>query len=405
MAAYVDATELKSSSEDAITMNAISKTAQADPALAPASKPAMPVRKRRLWRPVAAIVVLIGIALIANWWFTEAVFIESTDNAYIQGDIAVLGPRIDGDVISVEVGDNQAVKTGDRLVVLDPRDRQAQLAVARASEAEASSAIATTQRQVEQQRASIATADAMIASADAEQTRAVAEAGRTGALVGAGWTSRQANEVAVADRAKARAMVANAAAGRENALRTLAVAEAQQAQAEARLLSAQAQVRIAENNLSYTVMTAPSDGIVGNRAVRVGTHVAAGQQLLALTPPASSLYVLANFKETQLIHMQPGQSVILTPDIDTNAAVHGRVASMAPATGALFSLLPPENATGNFTKVVQRVPVKLAIDPVDAGKAAWLRAGLSVTADVDTRKGDHPRLGIIGAALATLGLR
>ena len=386
-------------------MNAISKAAQADPAVDLSSVAEMPTRKRRLWLPVVALVVLVGGALVGNWWFTEAVFIESTDNAYVQGDIAVLGPRIDGDVVSVEVADNQTVKAGDRLVTLDPRDRQAQLAVAGASEAEARSAIATAQRQVEQQRASIASADAMVASADAEQTRAVAEAGRTGALVGAGWTSRQANEMAVADRSKARAMVASAAAGRENALRALAVAEAQQAQAEARLLSAQALVRIAENNLSYTVMSAPFDGIVGNRAVRVGAHVAAGQQLLALTPPASSLYVLANFKETQLAHMRPGQSVLLTPDIDTNSAVYGRVASMAPATGALFSLLPPENATGNFTKVVQRVPVKLAIDPADAGKAVWLRAGLSVTAEVDTRQGDHPRLGIIGAARATLGLR
>lgn len=386
-------------------MNAISKTAPADPAADLSGVTEMPRRKRRLWRPVAVFVVLLAGALSGNWWFTEAVFIESTDNAYVQGDIAVLGPRIDGDVISVEVADNQAVKAGDRLVTLDPRDRQAQLAVASASEAEAGSAIATAQRQVEQQRASIASADAIIASADAEQTRAVAEAGRTGALVGAGWTSRQANEIAVADRSKARAMVASAAAGRENALRALAVAEAQQAQAAARRLSAQAQMRIAENNLSYTMMSAPFDGIVGNRAVRVGAHVAAGQQLLALTPPSASLYVLANFKETQLAHMRPGQSVLLTPDIDTKAAVHGRVVSMAPATGALFSLLPPENATGNFTKVVQRVPVKLAIDPVDAGKASWLRAGLSVTAEVDTRDGDHTRLGILGAALAALGLR
>lgn len=261
-------------------MNAISKTAQADPAVDLSSVADIPARKRRLWRPVVALVVLAGAALVANWWFTEAVFIESTDNAYVQGDIAVLGPRIDGDVISVEVADNQVVKAGDRLVTLDPRDRQAQLAVASASEAEAASAIATATRQVEQQRASIASADAMIASADAEQTRAVAEAGRTGALVGAGWTSRQANEVAVADRSKARAMVASAAAGRENALRALAVAEAQQAQAEARLVSGQALVRVAENNLSYTVMSAPFDGIVGNRAVRVGAHVAAGQQLL-----------------------------------------------------------------------------------------------------------------------------
>lgn len=387
-------------------MNAISKPLLKPDPTRESSVTAPPASRRRfLVKLLAGIVVLIGGGLVANWWFTEAVFIESTDNAYFQGDIAVLGPRIDGDVISVEVGDNQPVKAGDRLLTLDPRDRQAQLAVASASEAEARSAIVTASRQVDQQRTTIGAAEAMRASADAEQVRATAEAGRSGALVGAGWTSRQANEIAIADRSKARAMVANAAAGREQATGALAVAEAQQAQAEARLLSAQAQVRIAENNLSYTVVSAPFDGVVGNRAVRVGAHVAAGQQLLSLTPPAQSLYVVANFKETQLTRMRPGQSVLLIPDIDTQSAVHGRVASLAPATGALFSLLPPENATGNFTKVVQRVPVKLIMNPAEAAKAGWLRAGLSVTAEVDTRAGEHPRLGIIGAALATLGLR
>ncbi len=366
----------------------------------------VPRRSRaRALRPVAAVVVLVGVALVANWWFTEATFIESTDNAYVQGDISVLGPRIDGDVISVEVGDNQPVKAGATLVTLDPRDRQATLNTARATEAEAVAAVSTARSQMEQQRAAILQADAGIANALAEQTRASAEAGRSGMLVGAGWTSRQANDVAVADRGKANAMVASATAGRDTAQQALRVTEAQQAQAEAKLLTAQALTQVAENNLSYTVITAPFDGVVGNRAARVGQHVSAGQQLLALAPPADSLYVLANFKETQLAHMHAGQSVLLTADIDTNAPVHGRVGSIAPATGALFSLLPPENATGNFTKVVQRVPVKLVIDPGDVSKAAWLRAGLSVTAEVDTRAGDHPRLGILGAARATLGLK
>jgi membrane fusion protein (multidrug efflux system) len=145
--------------------------------------------------------------------------------------------------------------------------------------------------------------------------------------------------------------------------------------------------------------------VVGNRAAQLGQHVMAGQQLIALAPPASRLYILSNFKETQLAHMHPGQHVLLTADIDSGAPIHGRVESLAPATGALFSLLPPENATGNFTKVVQRVPVKIAIDPADVSKAAWLRAGLSVTASVDTRSGNHAQLGILGSALATLGLR
>ncbi len=387
-------------------MNAVSeKPAQIEASEQTVETPSVRRSRARKLRPVALVVVVIGAAAVANWWFTEASFFESTDNAYLQGDIAVLGPRIEGDVISVDVGDNQAVKAGERLISFDPRDRQAQLDSARGIAAEANAAIAVARRQVEQQRAAIAQSDAGITNAQAEQARAAADAGRSGALVGAGWTSHQANDLAIADRRKADAMVASAMAQRDTARETLSVAQAQATQAEAKLVTAQAQVHIAENNLSYTVMKAPFDGVVGNRAVHVGEHVMTGQQLIAVAPPAASLYVIANFKETQLVHMRAGQYVTITPDIDTSAVVHGRVASLAPATGALFSLLPPENATGNFTKVVQRIPTKIVIDPEDAKKAGWLRAGLSVTAEVDTRAGKHPRLGIIGDALVTLGLK
>lgn len=389
-------------------MNAVSeKPAKLEAAARSVAEPPQATKRSaaRKLRPALLAGVAIAAVLVGNWWFTEATWIESTDNAYIQGDIAVLGPRIDGDVISVDVADNQPVKAGERLITFDPRDRQAQLDSARGSEAEATAAIAVARRQVEQQRAAIAQAEAGIASAQAEQTRATTDAGRSGALVGAGWTSRQANDTAIADRRKADAMVASALAQRETARQGLTVAEAQLAQAEARRVTAQAQVRIAENNLSYTVITAPFDGVVGNRAVQLGQHVMPGQQLIAVAPTTDHLYVVANFKETQLARMRPGQSVTITPDIDTHAAVHGRVASLAPATGALFSLLPPENATGNFTKVVQRIPTRIVVDPADSARAAWLRAGLSVTAEVDTHPTDHVRLGIIGAALATLGLK
>ena len=150
------------------------------------------------------------------------------------------------------------------------------------------------------------------------------------------------------------------------------------------------------------MIRAPFDGIVGNRAAELGQHVMPGAQLIAVAPLPDKLYVVANFKETQLRRMRAGMKVRLIPDIDSGAAVTGRVDSLAPATGALFSLLPPENATGNFTKVVQRVPVKIVLDPADAAHAGWLRAGLSVTADVDTRGPDAQRLGLFGAAAATL---
>jgi membrane fusion protein (multidrug efflux system) len=343
--------------------------------------------------------------LVGNWWIVEGRWIESTDNAYVQGDIAVLSARIEGDVTAIHVADNQFVHASDALISLDPADWSARLEQARGSAAEAAAAIATARRQVEQSRVAIDQAQAAIDQANAELTRATAEAGRSGALVGAGWTSRQANEQAVADQRKAQAQLDSARAQRSNAEQALAVASAQVTQAEAHAVTAAAAERLAANDLTYTVIRAPFDGIVGNRAAQLGQHVTPGQQLIALAPPPVALYVVANFKETELHHMRPGQRAWLTPDIDTAAAVTGRVDSLAPATGALFSLLPPENATGNFTKVVQRVPVKLVIDPAEAAAARWLRAGLSVTAEVDTRDGGGTKLGLFGAAAATLHLK
>ena len=361
-------------------------------------------RFRGLLRPVLLALALIGAVLTVNWWFTEGRFIESTDNAYVQGDIAVLGPRIEGDVIAIHVMDNQTVKAGDPLITLDPADWQARLDQARGAAAEAEAAAVTARRQIEQARSAIAQADATIAEAQAEVTRASAEAGRSSSLVGAGWTSRQANDTAIAAARKADAVLASAQAQKSSATQALDVAVAQAEQADARRGTTQAAVRLAESNLSYTIIRAPFDGIVGNRAAQLGQHVQVGQQLIAVTPPARQLYVTANFKETQLRRMRPGQKVLLTPDIDSSATVTGRVDSLAPATGALFSLLPPENATGNFTKVVQRIPVKIVIDAADADRVGWLRAGLSVTAEVDTRGEGAARLGLFGAAAATLGL-
>lgn len=358
-----------------------------------------------LLRGVALIAVLVVGAATINWWVTEGSAIESTDNAYVQSDIAVLGPRVDGIVASVPVTDNQLVHKGDVLWTLQTDDRQAQLDQAKASAAEQAAAVEVAQRQVVQAQAAIGNAEAAIVSARAEQARAVADAGRSSTLVGAGWTSRQANDLAVADRQKADAAVTSAEAQRAVAVEALAVAQAQLSQAQAKLATTQAQVKLAAVNLAYTTTTAPFDGVVGNKGVRIGQYVAPGQQLLALAPPTSQLYVVANFKETQLAHMKPGQGVTLTPDIDTSQVIHGTVDSVAPATGALFSLLPPENATGNFTKVVQRYPVKLVFNADEVAKSPWLRAGLSVTTDVDTRDGHQPVRGLIGSALHALGLR
>jgi len=381
-------------------MNAVTEKPQSLQNDKTSGKPASPPRGRakRLLRPAILLVVVVAALVTAGWWFTEGRYIESTDNAYVQGDIAVLSPRIEGNIAAIMVQDNQHVRAGDPLIGLDDSDWQARLAQARAVDAEAEAAISTARRQIGQQQAMIDVAAAAITQAQAEQVRATADAVRASSLVATGAGSRQANDLAIADSRKAEAAMRSAQAQKIAAEQLLSVMQAQVVQAEARKQNADAAVKLAENNLGYTVIRAPFDGIVGNRAAELGQHVAAGTQLIAVAPPATRLYVIANFKETQLKRMEPGQKVTLVPDIDTDAAVTGRVESLAPATGALFSLMPPENATGNFTKVVQRVPVKIAIDPKDAQAVHWLRAGLSVTAEVDTRGPEAHRLGLFGAA-------
>jgi len=386
-------------------MNALTDTPSPQAAVITSQTPApAPSRRRLRWllRSLLLLVLVLVVATTGSWWLTEGRYIQSTDNAYVQGNIAVLGPRIEGDVIAIPVTDNQFVHKGDPLIVLDDRDWQALLAEARAAAAESAAAVETAERQVAQQRAMIDSATATIAQAQAEQTRAATDAARSTALVANGWASRQAHDLAIADTRKADALLAAAGAQRSAAQQTLAVNQAQVAQARARQQNAEAALQLAQNNLSYTVIRAPFDGIVGNRAAQLGAHVQPGALLIAIAPPPARLYVVANFKETQLAHMRPGMKVVLTPDIDSGAAIAGRVDSLAPATGALFSLLPPENATGNFTKVVQRVPVKIVLDDAAAANAAWLRAGLSVTAEVDTRGQNAKRLGLFGAAAAGL---
>jgi membrane fusion protein (multidrug efflux system) len=388
-------------------MNAVSETivAQADAQSMGQASAAPSPKSKLLLRLIIVALVLIVIGLVARWWWVEGRWIESTDNAYVQGDIVTLSTRIDGDIIAIHVKDNQRVAAGAPLLTLDPADWQARLDQARGAMGEAEAAIVTSRRQVEQARGGIAQADAAIEQAQAEQVRAAADATRSASLVGSGWTSRQANDTAIATARKADAAMGAARAQHDIADQTLTVAQAVAAQAESRLIAARATATLAANALSYTVLRAPFDGIVGNRAAQIGQHVTPGQQLLALAPPPEKLFIVANFKETQLRLIRPGQKVRVTPDIDSRAAVEGRVDSIAPATGALFSILPPENATGNFTKVVQRVPVKIVLDQAaDHAQAGWLRAGLSVTAEIDTRGPDAKRRGLVGIILATFGL-
>lgn len=392
-------------------MNALSpegrtKEAPKDGLLSPVGPPEPKPRPRkslfRRLRPFLILLVLGAAVVGGTWWWTTARFLISTDNATIAGDIVVLSSRIEGDVAEILVEDNQRVTAGQPLIRLEQQDWQARLDQAEANVAEAEAAVATFGEQIAQQRAQVAAAEAQVASAEAERQRAATDAARAQDLARGNYASRQSLDQAVADLRKAEAAVAATQAQLAVQRQALPVLEANRRQAEARRLSAVAARDLAKNALDYTVIRAPFEGIVGNRAAQVGQHVRAGQQLIAVAPPPERQWVVANFKETQLTRMRVGQPVIVTVDALPGVELHGRVDSLAPATGSLFSLLPPENATGNFTKIVQRVPVRVAIAPEDTEHLALLRPGLSVEAEVDTRADPSAPRGIFAAAAATL---
>lgn len=379
-------------------MNAESPTLRAPDLASSATRPSV----LRRARPLIALVLLGGAALVGNWWWQVGRFAESTDNAYVQGDIAVLGAGIEGDVAAILVDDNDRVAAGQPLIRLVDTEWRARRDSAAAALAQAEAGVVTAGARIAQQRAQIAAAEAQVAQATAERVRATENAARYGTLASNGYGSRQTAETALADRLKAEAMERSALAGAEAARAAVPVLESELRAAEARRLQARADLALAERNLEQTVIRAPFEGIVGNRAAQLGAHVRPGQNLVAVAPPPDRQWVVANFKETQLARMRPGQPVSITFDIG-GPALEGHVASMAPATGAQFSLLPPENATGNFTRIVQRVPVRIALAP--GQEAPRLRPGLSARVEVDTRADPNAPAGLLGAAAAGLGLR
>jgi len=370
------------------------------------TSPVPPPRRRRRWLLRILPVVLLAAAVLGgNWYWQTGRFLAETDDAYVQGDISVLTPRIEADVTEIAVADNQRVRAGQVLLRLDDRDARLQVRQDEAALEEAEAAIRTARQTLGQLQAQIGAAEAQIEQARAEQARAEAEARRTQSLAGSGYSSRQAAETAVADQRKAVAAVRAAEAELAVRQQAVPVQEAQLAQAEARRDQAAAALEQARIALTYAEIRAPFDGIAGNRAAQLGQRVRPGQQLIAVAPLPQALFVVANFKETQLAGMRPGQPVEITVDAIPGHVLHGHVDSFAPGTGSQFSLLPPENATGNFTKVVQRVPVKLVLEPgQDAEAIAWLRPGLSVVAEVDTRADPEAPRGILAATAATLGL-
>jgi membrane fusion protein (multidrug efflux system) len=361
---------------------------------------------------IVSVLLLAGLAYggkTAYDWFVEGRFLVSTDDAYVGAYTSIIAAKAMGHVTAVPVVDNQIVHKGDLLVAIDDGDYRNAADAAGARIATQDATIARFGRQIEAQGAIIAQAEAQVAtaaaqvkSAQADVDRAALEYDRSYKLAQTNFGSQQRLEQATADRdrtvaaaAAAKAGQASAAAAFDGARANLDVLKAQRDEATQQRGELVTALAMAERNLSFTQVLAPFDGIVGNKAAQVGELVQPGTRLMALVP-LNDAYVDANFKETQLGDIKPGQKVDVSIDALNGRLIEGVVSSIAPASGAQFSLLPPDNATGNFTKVVQRIPVRVTFSP-EVLKEVSLRPGLSVVATVHTRDPDLPKPTLLGA--------
>lgn len=383
--AVEDDMEAGAESEAPIKMEAASPV-QAAAAPAADAKPKQKSFARRLVLPVILLAAIGAGSWYGHQWWIDGRFMISTDDAYIEGDITNIAPKVTGYVAKVNVVANQHVKAGDTLVTLDNGDY-----TIAAEQAEA---------QIASQQFTLARYDAQIVAAKSSVTQAEAQKTALEATVrGAGITldrqqdlaSRKAGIRADLDNAQvaydqAKANLAGADSAIASAQANIAVVTAQRAEAQSQIKSLELTKTKAERDLSFTILKAPFDGVVGNLAVQDGDLVSPGQRLAALVP-IENLYIEANFKETQVAGIKPGAKVKVEIDALEDHVIEGTVESISPASGSVFSLLPPENATGNFTKVIQRLPVRIAL-PKSVLESGHLRAGLSVVVAVDSRTGD-----------------
>jgi membrane fusion protein, multidrug efflux system len=336
---------------------------------------------RRLLLAGTAIAVLAGASWYGFDYWTVGRFLVSTDDAYVKADNTTVAPKVSGYLHEVLVGDNERVKGGQVLARIDDRDFSVALEQAKADVAAAQAAITSKRAQLDVQQAIIDAAKATLDVDTASATFAKQENKRYTDLAATGYGSVQNAQSAQSRDAGALAAIERDKANLASALKQVELLKAEIAQADAAASRANALQQQAELNLSYTTIIAPIDGVVGNRTLRAGQYVQAGTQLMSLVP-ASGAYVIANFKETQLTDVQAGQPVDIDVDMFPGRPVHGHVDSLAPASGQEFALLPPDNATGNFTKVVQRIPVKIALD----ASSVELRPGMSVIPTIQTQK-------------------
>jgi membrane fusion protein, multidrug efflux system len=348
--------------------------------------PSRSARARKLALIGAALLLAVGAggAFGYRWW-TVGRFIQATDDAYVSAHNTTLAAKVAGYVSNIAVEDNARVRAGDVIATIDDGDFRLAVDAARDKVATQQATVERIARQIVAQQASVAQAKAQLDSAQAGATRAQLELDRQQTLAQRAFASRQTLEQAQSNRDQAVAGVSSAQAALDAASANVDVLKAQQQEAARTLDELRTALAKAERDLSFTVIRAPIDGVIGNRAVQTGDFVQTGQRLASLVP-LHEVYVDANFKETQLAQLRPGQKVAITVDALPDQPIEGTIASLAPASGAVFSLLPPDNATGNFTKIVQRLPVRISV-PLDVATQRVLRPGMSVVVSVNTKPG------------------
>lgn len=344
--------------------------------------------KRRAVIAAGTVAALVALYYGGDY-LLRGQYVERTDDAYVSADTATLAARIGGYVASIDVAENQAVKAGDVLLTIERGDYEARVAQAAAAADAKRAAVANTEARIQWENSIIATADAAVTSAEAEERRTSEDLVRYAELKGTQSVSAQRYEAALAASKVAKASLEKARAAADAERAQLAVLASSLTQAQAEMAQAEAALKLAQIDLDNTIIRAPFDGVVGNRVAQKGQYVRTGAMLLSVVP-LPNVFIVANFKETQVGEIRRGQTVAVSIDALPGTAFTGRVESFSPATGSIFSLLPPENATGNFTKVVQRVPVRIALD-ITSEAVRLLRPGMSAVVDIDTREeGEGP---------------
>jgi membrane fusion protein (multidrug efflux system) len=371
-------------------IEAVAPLSRADAATAPPPAATKKFNFRKLLLTGAAVAVLAGASWYGWDYWTVGQYLVSTDDAYVKADSTTIAPKVSGYLQEVLAKDNERVKAGQVLARIDNRDYRVALDQAGADVGAAKAQIASKQAQLEVQQAVIDAARATIVVDQANLTFAAQDSKRYTDLAATGSGSVQNAQQAQARIAAANATLARDTANLASALKQVDLLNAEIVQTRAAAAHAEAVEDQAGLNLGYTTIVAPIDGVVGNRTLRLGQFVQAGTQLMSVVP-VEGAYVVANYKETQLTDVREGQAVDITVDTFPGKIVHGRVDSIAPASGQEFALLPPDNATGNFTKVVQRIPVRIALDG-NQQSPLELRPGMSVIPSIETRSSGTARL-------------